>query len=55
MSDLTGDLEGGSVLFLDYDQYACKTLLPKDPHPLLHKPAVMVKLYTQSNTLIVML
>lgn len=43
MLDLTSDLEGGNVLFRDYDVYAIKTLFSSQKtDPLLSPPKVLV-------------
>lgn len=43
VSDLTSDIEGGNVLFRDYDVYACKTLFTAQKmDPLMSPPAVVV-------------
>ncbi|KAH3893165.1 hypothetical protein DPMN_017308 [Dreissena polymorpha] len=38
MDDLTSDLEGGSVLFRDYSEYACRTLLTAERSRCLLAP-----------------
>lgn len=42
MSDLTSDLEGGNVLFRDFDVYATKILFMEASHPALTPPVIMV-------------
>ena len=43
VSDLTEELEGGSILFRDYDVYASKVLFADSSHPVLAPPVIMVK------------
>ncbi|XP_052252632.1 plexin-A1-like isoform X6 [Dreissena polymorpha] len=42
MDDLTSDLEGGSVLFRDYSEYACRTLLTAERSRCLLAPPTIL-------------